>query len=69
MQQNVISLPATVKPALPVPFIGKIDGVSVSRFVHQLDNYIKIVGLTDDMKMGQIAIILLEGTAYNWFAL
>ena len=40
-----------VKPALPAPFIGKIDGVSVSRFVHQLDNYFKIVGLNDDIKI------------------
>ena len=56
-----------VKPTLPAPFIGKLDGVSVSRFVHQLYNYINIVGLTDDIKMGQIAITLLEGTAYNWF--
>ena len=41
-----------VKPALPAPFIGKMDGVLVSRFVHQLDNYFKIVGLSDDIKMG-----------------
>ena len=42
MQLNANSLPAKVKPALPekvkpaLPalFIGKIDGVSVSRFVH-----------------------------------
>ena len=52
MQQNVNSLPATVKPALPTPFIGKMDGVSVSRFVHQLDNYFKIVGLIDNIKVG-----------------
>ena len=52
MQRNVNSLPAMVKPALPVPFIGKMNGVSVSRFVHQLDNYFKIVGLTYDIKMG-----------------
>ena len=52
MQRNVNSLPAMVKPALPAPFMGKMDGVSVSRFVHQLDNYFKIVGITDDIKMG-----------------
>ena len=61
-------MPATVKPALPKLFIGKMDGVSVSRFLHQLDNYSKTVGLTDDIKMGQIAITLLEGIVYNWFA-
>ena len=52
-----------VKPALPAPFIGKMDRVSASRFVHQLDNYFNIVGLTDDIKMGQIAITLVEGIA------
>ena len=68
MQRNVNSLPAMVKPALPAPFIGKMDRVPISRFVHQIDNYFKIVGLTDDIKVGLIAITLLEGTAYNWFA-
>ena len=57
-----------VKPSLPAPFTGKMDGVSVSRFVYQLDNYFKIVELSDVVKMGQIAITLLMGTAYNWFA-
>ena len=57
-----------VRPALPAPLTGRMDGVSVSRFVHQLDNYLKIAGLNDDVKMGQIVITLLEGTAYNWFA-
>ena len=57
-----------VRPALPALFAGRMDGVLVSRFVHQLDNYFKIVELNDDVKMGQIAITLLEGTAYNWFA-
>ena len=68
MQQNINSLPAMVMPALLVLFIGKIDGVLVSRFVHQLDNYFKIVGFTDDIEMGQISITLLEDMAYNWFA-
>ena len=34
MQQNANSLPATVKPTLLAPFIGKMDEVSVSGFVH-----------------------------------
>ena len=61
-------MPTTVKPYLPAPFTSKIDGVSISRFVHQLDIYLRIVELNDDVKMGLIAITLLEGTAYNWFA-
>ena len=56
-----------VKPSLPAPFTGRMDGVPVSRFVHKLDNYFRIVELSDDVKMGQIAISLLEGTAYDWF--
>ena len=44
MQQNANSQPAKVKPALPEPFIAKMDSVSVSRFVRYLDNYFKIVG-------------------------
>ena len=68
MQQNANSLPAIVKSSLPAPFTGRMDGVSVSRFVHLLDNYFRIVELTDDVKMGQIPITLLEGTAYNWFS-
>ena len=44
-----------------------MDAVLLSRFVHQLDNYSRIVESTDDVKMGQITITLLEGTAYNWF--
>ena len=52
MQQNVNSLPATVKPALSAPFMSKIDGVLVSRFVYQLDSYFKIVALIDEIKMG-----------------
>ena len=68
MQQNANTLSTTVKPSLPAPFTGRMDGISVSRFVYSLDNYFRIVELTDDVKMGQIAIILLEGTAYNWFS-
>ena len=52
MQQSANSLPEMFKPALPAPFTGKMDGVSVSRFVHKLDNFFKIVGLTDYVKMG-----------------
>ena len=61
------SLPVMVKPSLPAPFTGKMDGISVSRFVHQLDNYFRIFMLNNDVKMGYIAIALLDGTAYNWF--
>ena len=68
MQQNANSLPTTVKPSLPVPFTGRMDGVSVISFLHLLDNYFRIVELTDDKKKGQIAITLLEGTVYNLFA-
>ena len=56
-----------VKPSLPAPFTGRIDSGSVSRFIHLLDNYFRIVELNDDVKIGQIAITLLEGTTYNWF--
>ena len=48
-----------VRPALPASFTGKMDGVFVSRFVHQFDNYFGIVELNDNVKMGQIAITLL----------
>ena len=68
LQRNANSLPATVKPSLPAPFTGRMDGVSVNRFVDQLDNYFGIVELSDDVKMEQIAITLLEGTPYSWFA-
>ena len=57
-----------VRLALPAPFTGKMDGVFVSRFVYQLDSYFRIVELNDDVKMGQIAITLFKGTAYNWLA-
>ena len=68
MQQTANSLPKTVKPSLPALFTGRMNGVSVSRFVHQLDNYFRIVELNDDVKMGQTTSTLLEGTAYNWIA-
>ena len=41
-----------VKPSLPALFTSKMDGVSVSRFVHYLDNYFRIVELNDDVKIG-----------------
>ena len=52
-----------VKPSLPTPFTGRMYGVSVSRFVHLLDNYFRIVELNYSVKMVKIAIILLESTA------
>ena len=45
-----------------------MDGVSVSRFVHQLDTYFKLVDLNDDVKRGQIAATLLDGAAYTWYS-
>ena len=45
-------LPAAVKPALPPAFHGKMDGTSVSKFVHQVDVYFDLVDLTDDTKRG-----------------
>ena len=33
-KKNANTLPAMVKPSLPAPFMGKMDVVSVSRFVH-----------------------------------
>ena len=44
------SLPSAVKPALPGKFVGKMDGISISKFVHQLDVYFKLVDLVDDAK-------------------
>ena len=68
MHRNANSFPVKIKPSLPAPFTRRMDGVSVSRFVHQLDNCFRIIELNDDVKMGKISITLLEGTAYNWFA-
>ena len=61
-------LPSGVKPQVPASFKGQMDGVQVSRFVHQLEVYFKIVDLQDDIKRGQIAITLLEGPAYTWYS-
>ena len=52
MEHNANSLPATVKPSLPAPFTGKIDGVSLSSFAHKFDTYFRIVELNDNIKMG-----------------
>ena len=45
-------LPPLVKPALLPAFHGKMDGTSVSKFVHQLDVYFDLVDLSDDVKRG-----------------
>ena len=45
-------LPAAMKPALLPTFHGKIDGTSVSKFVHQMDVYFDLVDLSDDIKHG-----------------
>ena len=57
MQCIANSLPAMAKPSLPAPFIGRMNGLSISRFVHLLDSYFKIVELTDDVKMGQLQLL------------
>ena len=67
MHQNANSLPFTVKPSLLALFTGRMDGISVSRFVHQLDNYFRIVELNDDIKIAWTSITLLKSTAYNCF--
>ena len=46
------ALPAAVKPYLHPAFHGKMDGTSVSKFVHQLDVYFYLVDLLDDKKRG-----------------
>ena len=51
-QKPQSKLPAVVIPALPPVFHGKMDGTSVSKFVHQLDVYFNLVDLTDDVKRG-----------------
>ena len=45
-------LPPLVKPVLPPAFHSKMDGTSVSKFVHQLDVYFDLVDLSDDVKRG-----------------
>ena len=52
MQQNVNSPPAMVKSSVLSPLTGRINVVSVRRFVHLLDNYFRIVELADDVKIG-----------------
>ena len=51
-QKPQSKLPSVVKSALPSAFHGKMDGTSVSKFVHQLDVYFNLVDLTDDVKRG-----------------
>ena len=51
-QKTMTALPAAVKPSLPATFGGKMDGTTVSRFVHQLDTYFDLVDLKDDSKKG-----------------
>ena len=45
-----------------------MDGTTVSRFCNQLDVYFNLVELVDDQKRCQVAITLLEGTAYTWYS-
>ena len=58
-QKMTTALPAAVKPSLLATFGGKMDGTTVSRFIHQLDTYFDLVDLKDDSKRGQIAVTLL----------
>ena len=51
-QKSQSKLPAAVKPVLPPAFHGKMDGTSVSKFVHQGDVYSDLVDLTDDTRRG-----------------
>ena len=62
-------LPVAVKPSLPSSFVGKMDGTTNSRFVHQLDTYFNLVDLKDSSKRGQIAVTLLKGPAYTWYSI
>ena len=66
-QKSQSALPASVRPALPPAFHGKMDGTTVSKFIHQLDVYFDLVDLKDDTKRGQIAVGLLEGQAHTWY--
>ena len=51
-QKSTAALPAVVKPSLPATFGGKMDGMTVSQFVQQLDTYFDLVDLKDDAKRG-----------------
>ena len=44
-----------------------MDRVSVSRFVHYLNTYFELVGLTDNIKCAQIAVTLLKNSAFIWY--
>lgn len=33
-----------------------------------MDTYFKLVDLVDDVKRGQIAVTLLDGSAYTWYS-
>ena len=66
-QKSQSALPASVRPALPLAFHGKMDGTTVSKFVHKLDVYFDLVDLKDDTKRGQIAVGLLEGQAHTCY--
>ena len=44
-----------------------MDGVSVSRFVHQLDTYFDLVGLTDNVRSVEIAVTLVKDSAFTWY--
>ena len=46
------ALPASVKPALPSVFSGKMDSTTVSKFVHQLVIFFDFVDAKDDIKRG-----------------
>ena len=37
----------------------------MSRFIHQLDTYFNLVGLTDNVKRAQIAVMLLKDSAFT----
>ena len=44
-----------------------MDGVSESRFTHQLDTCFELVGLTDNVKRAQIAVTLLKDSDFTWY--
>ena len=55
------ALPASVKPALPPVFLGKMDGTTVSKFVHQLDVYFDMVNLKARNTMDLGATVTFHG--------